>query len=166
MTPNENAAETLQLIRDHRNHFDMGNWSRVLPEVWEHTDATPPGWIVPGETPVCGTTLCAAGWSAIAGGYRVALRGNAEGVGTSYAVRQSDWERTSGNVGDTPEAHVEIIGARLLGLSRDAASELFYSADGEAEDVLEALSQLSPDSTRADRNNVVMRILDESYATV
>jgi hypothetical protein len=96
----------------------------------------------------------------------VALRGNAEEVPGSYAVRQSDWERTSGNVEDIPTLHVETIGARLLDLSRDAASLLFYSADGEAEDVLEALSQLSPDSTSVDRDNVVLRILDEEYATV
>jgi hypothetical protein len=97
--PKEVAKETLRLIRLNWDRFDMGTWCALGPE-----DEVEPG----GD--FCGTTMCSAGWTVHAAGWKiknVPARFGAEGELIAMAISPVGGEEYS-----IPEAARKILDLR------------------------------------------------------
>lgn len=111
----ELAYKALDLIKQHRKHFDMGEWASGVPDEGfvdlERLTSDKPE--------LCGTTACFAGWVVALSGYKVT-----EGA----SVYTKDGVRI--------DTTVPAFAADLLGLD-DPDPVLFYGADENIEEDVE-----------------------------
>ncbi|MEO3978799.1 hypothetical protein [Streptomyces sp. CAU 1734] len=110
-TPAAVAAAVLGAIEDRPDMFNMNYWVN-LPEY---------GYLLPEETPSCGTTLCAAGWAARLTGWTIHERDDGgPGVEMPDGCFTTSWAEKDGI-----REYVGIVGAHALGL--DPEETFFHS---------------------------------------
>jgi hypothetical protein len=122
--PKEVAKETLRLIRLNWDRFDMGTWCALGPE----DEVEPNG-------DFCGTTMCSAGWTVYAAGWKiknVLARFGEGGEWVAMAVSPVD-----GREYNIPEAAREILDLR-------ADQTFWFASEETALDRLQAIADGHP----------------------
>lgn len=89
------------------------------------------------DTPICGTTMCAAGWAVLAAGFHIERRRDND----LYVVDPATGE-TLEPFRHHPGASTDWVnaGAHVLGISRDEANVLFFLGENTALEVLEMIA--------------------------